>query len=208
MIAMSSPPDSPREVLARLCAERGEDFAGLSRLIGRNAAYIQQFIRRGTPRRLPERERAILARHFGIPEQWLGAAGASPPRDALFAPAAIEGAEGDDVRLGFPRAWLDELGSDPACLRLALVDGEAMAPTLQGGDSLLVDLGDAAGRLRDGLYLLDMDGTKQVRRLTLHPIRRMVTVQADNPAHADWPGLDPDELKIVGRVVWTGRRLR
>ncbi|HEV8407855.1 MAG TPA: peptidase S24, partial [Sphingomicrobium sp.] len=35
----------PRLVLERLCAERGEDFAGLSRMLGRNAAYIQQFVR-------------------------------------------------------------------------------------------------------------------------------------------------------------------
>ena len=41
-----------RTVLARLIEERGEDYAGLSRLIGRNAAYIQQFIKRGSPRRL------------------------------------------------------------------------------------------------------------------------------------------------------------
>ena len=42
----------PRNVLERLCAERGEDFAGLSRMLGRNSAYIQQFVRRGVPKRL------------------------------------------------------------------------------------------------------------------------------------------------------------
>src|SRR5689334_15101577 len=42
----------PRLTLERLCAERGEDFAGLSRMLGRNPAYIQQFVRRGVPKRL------------------------------------------------------------------------------------------------------------------------------------------------------------
>ena len=44
-----------RAALARLIEERGEDYAGLSRLIGRNPAYIQQFIKRGSPRRLAAR---------------------------------------------------------------------------------------------------------------------------------------------------------
>ena len=59
-------PNDPRKVLERLCAERGEDFAGLSRLIGKNPAYIQQFIRRGTPPRLGDDERGKLARYSGV----------------------------------------------------------------------------------------------------------------------------------------------
>ena len=59
-----------RQVLERLCHERGQDYASLSRLIGRNSAYIQQFIRRGTPRRLPEAiggglDGVLQMRHLG-----------------------------------------------------------------------------------------------------------------------------------------------
>ena len=54
-----------RTELERLCAERGEDFAGLSRMLGRNPAYIQQFVRRGVPKRLKESDRRTLARYFG-----------------------------------------------------------------------------------------------------------------------------------------------
>ena len=70
----------PRVVLERLCAERGEDFAGLSRMLGRNAAYIQQFVRRGVPKRLKEEERRKLARYFSISEALLGGP-AEEPRD-------------------------------------------------------------------------------------------------------------------------------
>ena len=65
--------NDPRQVLQRLCAERGEDFAGLSRMLGRNPAYIQQYVRRGVPRRLGEDERRKLARYFAVPETLLGA---------------------------------------------------------------------------------------------------------------------------------------
>ena len=53
--------------------ERGFDYATLSRLIGRNDAYVQQFIKRGTPRRLPEDERLRLAMALDIDERELGA---------------------------------------------------------------------------------------------------------------------------------------
>src|SRR6476660_8193038 len=64
--------NDPRLVLERLCTERGEDFAGLSRMLGRNPAYIQQFVRRGVPKRLGEEERRKLARYFSISESVLG----------------------------------------------------------------------------------------------------------------------------------------
>ena len=69
---------SPRETLERLCAERGEDFAGLSRMLGRNSAYIQQYVRRGVPKRLGEDERRKLARYFGVAEALLGGPPMSP----------------------------------------------------------------------------------------------------------------------------------
>ena len=61
-------PEDPRRALERLCVERGEDFSALSRLLGKNSAYIQQYLRRGTPKRLKEEERRILSRYFGVPE--------------------------------------------------------------------------------------------------------------------------------------------
>src|SRR3954451_23366629 len=76
--------NDPRLVLQRLCAERGEDFAGLSRMLGRNTAYIQQFVRRGVPRRLGEEERRKLARYFAIPEALLGG-----PANETYAPSAL-----------------------------------------------------------------------------------------------------------------------
>src|SRR5439155_9307732 len=73
--------NDPRHVLERLCAERGEDFAGLSRMLGRNPAYIQQYVRRGVPRRLKEDERRKLARYFAISEALLG----GPAEEAIAA---------------------------------------------------------------------------------------------------------------------------
>jgi hypothetical protein len=211
----------PRLVLERLCAERGEDFAGLSRMLGRNPAYIQQFVRRGVPRRLGEEERRKLARYFAIPEAMLG--GPPDEREAAVngllsvkrhptavsaGPGAIPGQELGKPCFAFDERWLKTLTpSSPANLSIVRVEGDSMAPTLNAGDDILVDLGDAAERLRDGIYVLRIDEALVVKRLALNPLGGRVTVQSDNPAYSDWPDCRLDEINCIGRVIWSGRRI-
>jgi phage repressor protein C with HTH and peptisase S24 domain len=210
----------PRSVLERLCSERGEDFAGLSRMLGRNPAYIQQFVRRGVPKRLKEEERRKLARYFSISESLLGgpeesesgAAGLVPivrsPVRASAGPGAVVGEETGKPYFAFDERWLKMLtGSPPSKLSIIRVEGDSMSPTLNPGDDILVDLADSSGRLRDGIYVLRVDDALVVKRIALHPVRRRVTVQSDNPAYPDWPDCDLASINCIGRVIWTGRRL-
>ncbi|WP_019832177.1 S24 family peptidase [Sphingomonas sp. PR090111-T3T-6A] len=209
--------DDPRAVLERLIHERGEDCASLSRLIGRNPSYVQQFIKRGSPRRLAEEDRRRLARYFGVPETWLGASVAAPrPAVTLVtvpvfdtAASAGPGAVGEDrlsaAGIGFSEAWLRQLrprgGRDG--LSLIRVTGESMLPTLNDGDEILVDERDAGERLRDGVYVLRVDGALMVKRLMRDGDG--FAVRSDNPeaGPVDLAG----EVEVIGRVLWTGRRL-
>ncbi|HYI64030.1 MAG TPA: S24 family peptidase [Allosphingosinicella sp.] len=207
-----------RAALERLIAERGEDFAGLSRLIGRNPAYIQQYIRRGTPRRLAEADRRLLARYFGVDEALLGGPEAAPGRGLLPVPrldvgaSAGAGAFGEDERadaqIAFDPAWLRRIARGaPDQLSIIRVAGDSMAPTLADGDDILVDRGDGAARLRDGIYVLRIDDALVVKRVAVNPAARTLSVQSDNPAYPGWPDCDPGAVDIVGRVVWAGRRI-
>jgi phage repressor protein C with HTH and peptisase S24 domain len=209
----------PRIVLERLCAERGEDFAGLSRMLGRNAAYIQQYVRRGVPRRLKEDERRKLARYFSVSETVLGGPADLPGREGLVAvnrtavrasagPGAIVSEESGRPYFAFDERWLKALTGSPSDkLSIIRVEGDSMAPTLNPGDDILVDLADREERLRDGVYVLRIDDTLVVKRIALHPIGGRVTVQSDNPAYPDWPDCDLASLNCIGRVIWAGRKL-
>ncbi len=210
----------PRLVLERLCLERGEDFAGLSRMLGRNPAYIQQFIRRGVPKRLKEEERRRLARYFSIPETLLGgppeseqAAGGlvsveRHPVNVSAGPGAVVTQELGKPYFAFDERWLKALtASRPAKLSIVRVEGDSMAPTLSAGDDILVDLGDAGERLRDGIYVLRIDDALVVKRLALNPTGRRITVKSDNPAYPNWPDCSLEEMKPIGRVIWAGRRV-
>ena len=209
----------PRIVLERLCAERGEDFAGLSRMLGRNAAYIQQYVRRGVPRRLKEEERRKLARYFAVSEAMLGGPPDLADRDGLVAvnrtavrasagPGAIVSEESGQPYFAFDERWLKALtASPPDKLSIIRVEGDSMAPTLNPGDDILVDLADREERLRDGVYVLRIDDALVVKRIALHPIGGRATVQSDNPAYPDWPDCDLGSLNCIGRVIWAGRKL-
>lgn len=212
--------NDPRAVLERLCAERGEDFAGLSRMLGRNAAYIQQFVRRGVPKRLREPERRKLARYFNIPQTLLG----GPPEEEAVSnglvsvqrhpvsvsagPGAIPAEEAGKPYFAFDERWLKAItASSPERLSIVRVQGDSMSPTLNEGDDILVDLGDSAERLRDGIYVLRAEEALVVKRLALNPMGRRVTVQSDNPAYPDWPDCTLEQVQPIGRVIWSGRRV-
>lgn len=208
-----------RAALAQLIEERGEDYAGLSRLIGRNPAYIQQFIKRGSPRRLSEDDRRLLARYFGVDESELAGNSASePPKLMVSVPRLDVGAsagfgahaeaEAAVGHIGFDARWLRHLcRAAPSDLSLIGVQGDSMSPTLSDGDDILVDQSDRAERLRDGIYVLRRDDALSVKRLAINPSTRRITIKSDNPAYQDWPDCELSTLNIIGRVVWSGRKI-
>ena len=221
----------PRAALEALVRERGEDYASLSRLIGRNSAYIQQFIKRGTPQKLDEEDRRTLAAYLRVPEAVLGgpaeavvralpaeASGARRAADLVMVPqldvgasagpGALAGDERPHARLAFQAGWLRELaGGSFAGLSIIRVAGDSMMPTLAHGDDILVDRGDAGERLRDGIYVLRVEDALIVKRLAMNPAGRRFTIRSDNKDYPDWMDCDPASIEVIGRVIWAGRRL-
>lgn len=60
--------DKVREFLRSKLEERGLKMAAVSRDLGRNPTYIQQFLTKGSPRDLPENDRRKLAKILDVPE--------------------------------------------------------------------------------------------------------------------------------------------
>lgn len=212
--------DEPRTVLARLIRERREDFAALSRMLGRNQAYIQQYIKRGVPRRLSQRDRQMLARYFGIDEVLLGGLpGTSGRGDGLILVPRLEvGAaaghgvvnelETPQACIGFEPFLLRQITSAPAeMLSIIQVRGDSMSPTLSDGEDIMVDRSPSAVRLSDGVYVLRRDDLLSVKRIAVHPGTRQLTISSDNSAYPTWHGCEPAVVDVVGRVIWAARRI-
>ena len=247
-----------RDRLDDLIRRSGEDYASLSRRLGRNPAYIQQYIKRGVPRRLNEVDRRTLARYFNVPESFLGAPEPSDPpapagqadraaalgllREARVIPAKAAvaaanepppGSEAAPPADGFllvpfldnrpePRAGSEAAGA--RCLAFALatarqmaagrlsalralrIDSDSMLPTLAAGDEVLIDCDDGQ-RLRDGIFVIRSEGALLVKRLSVHPVTKRLSVISDNPAYPSFADCDPGLVQVIGRVVWVSRRL-
>ncbi len=211
----------PRMHLLELSGQRGVSLAQLSALIGRNSSYLQQFVRKGSPRKLEETDRRTLARFFGVDESQLGApeensrnpSGKLPRGDwvdvsrlALGASAGPGVLAGEEQAIGafrFAARWLRAQGLDPAMLSAIAVAGDSMEPTLRDGDEILVDRTPRG--LRDGIHVVRVDDAVLVKRLdTGRP--GAIALVSDNPAYRPLE-LAPGDIEVIGRVVWKSGRL-
>jgi len=208
----------PRAQLLRLSAERGTSLSALSALLGRNSSYLQQFVRKGSPRKLEEGDRRTLARFFGVNEAILGGAEEissvlpqradwfDVPRLALGAsagPGAVALGEEAIGAFRFSARWLRGQGLDPAMLSAIAVTGDSMEPTLRDGDEILVDRTPRPPR--DGIHVVRLDDSLLVKRLdTGRP--GQVVLLSDNAAYRPIE-VAAGEVHLVGRVVWKSGRL-
>ncbi len=217
---------NPRERLLELARVQGVSLASLSEMIGRNPTYLQQFIRKGSPRKLEEQDRRTLAGFFGVGEDELSgsdsaaeeksyaprprlpldAAWIDVPRLALAAsagPGATVAEEEPFDAFRFSRRWLREQGLDGSMLSAIAVEGDSMEPLLRAGDEVLVDRRQQP--FRDGIHVVRMGETLLVKRVAAQGGGRF-SLLSQNLAYPPQE-VRGDEIEIIGRVIWKSGRI-
>ncbi len=208
----------PREKLTQAAKERGSSLAALSRMIGRNATYLQQYITKGSPRKLEEEDRRKLAQFLAIEEAELGG-----PQDKSYAPnrksdwidvprldvdvsagpGAVTAQEVPFDAFRFSRKWLAEQGLDGAQLSAIRVVGDSMEPLLREGDEVLVDRRDQP--FRDGVHVVRLDDSLLVKRVANQGAGRF-SLLSQNLAYPPIQ-VSAEEFEVIGRVVWKSGRV-
>lgn len=205
-----------RDRLTALARERGVSLAALSRMLERNASYLQQYITKGSPKKLEEEDRRKLARFFEIDESALGAPEdisyvptgewADIPRRAVevsAGPGALADADAPFDAFRFSRRWLREQGFEPGRLSALRVTGDSMEPLLRDGDEVLVD--ERPRPFRDGIHVVRRDDRLLVKRVAAQGQGRY-SLLSQNLAYPP-VAVEGDELEVIGRVVWKSGRL-
>lgn len=216
--------------LQDMVRDRRTSLAALSRLIGRNPAYLQQFVSRGSPRHLDEPDLRKIAQFLGVStrvietrryaeSEFEASAGRRDtlatqaqadwidvPRLALGAsagPGALAAEEISYDSFRFSRRWLREQGLEAARLSAIMVTGDSMEPLLRDGDEILVDC--APQPFRDGIHVVRLGDTLMVKRVAAQGAGRFALL-SQNLAY---PPVEfaAGEIEIVGRVVWKGGRI-
>ena len=200
----------PREALDGLISERGETYASISRLLGRNSAYIQQFIKRGSPARLDQSDIALLALHFDVPVEMLGGKEGPTVGQRSIVKVPLLNGTGNDSRSQWrlvDAAWLGRLCDQPSSVAILPIVGEAMEPTLCNGDEVMISRVRFQESVREGLYAIRGSSEIFVRRIAIDPTKNRLTVLTDHPAYPSWQGIQRKGVDIVGRVIWIGARV-
>ncbi|MBX7482542.1 S24 family peptidase [Qipengyuania qiaonensis] len=198
-------------------AEAGRtSLASLSAMLGRNPSYLQQFVRKGSPRKLEEADRRRLAEFFGVSEVELGA---DPdhatsresddfvivprlPLDASAGPGTFSAEEISFDSFRFSRRWLREMGLDGADLSAIRVEGDSMEPLLRSGDEIFVDRNKRGG---EGVFVVRIGDALHVKQVHASAPGRIKLV-SENDAYAPIE-LAREDVEVIGRVVWKGGRV-
>lgn len=117
--------------------------------------------------------------------------------------------EGDQGVISFSRDLIENELRTPADALLAMVaEGNSMEPDFRGGDQILVDTRRKSLAQPGAFCLWDGDG---------HVIKFLEKVPGSDPAAVRVISLNPiyepherlvDEINLIGRVVWFGRRVQ
>ncbi len=207
-----------RARLADLAKERGVSLAALSRMLSRNPTYLQQYITKGSPRKLEEEDRRILAEFLGVAESKLGGPQENSyarreQKDWVEVPRLDIGASAGPGALGaeekvfdafrFSRRWLAEQGLDGKSLSAIRVVGDSMEPLLREGDEVLVDCRQQP--FRDGVHVVRLDELLLVKRVASKGGGRY-SLLSQNLAY---PPIDvgAEDFEVIGRVVWKSGRV-
>lgn len=154
------------DAVRQLIVDKAPQYGGLSALskaVGRNHAYFQQFVKRGIPLRLPEGVRGKLSRLIGVPEdalrgQDMATREPSPPpapRNARIAtsvelgrgstvPLMGQGKAGHNGSFVFNGQRIADILAPPSLARVqgayaVYVIGDCMSPRYEAGEVVFVD---------------------------------------------------------------------
>ena len=226
---------SGRRRLLRLLSAKGSTLQAASIAMGRNDAYLQQFVHRGTPKILAEDDREILAGHLGCRPELLkhgrsyrlSTHARQPlPSGAYAAPRGYSVVPEADVRVeagveawnGVLRetgeGWLfadsfirHRLRADPGDLWMIEADADSMAPMLSTGDHFMIDVSRTVPA-PPGIFVI-WDGVALVAKRVEHVPHSEPTRLVLKPVNPEYRSHEraAEEVSVAGRAVWVSKRL-
>jgi transcriptional regulator with XRE-family HTH domain len=220
--------DRTRKIIEARRIERNLDYKELSAALGKNHAYVQQYIKRGIPTELRPKDLQKLAELLDLEEELLG----DEPHRKHVVPV-VENIDEIDVTAGLgggglsiienttangitfhkeavrdvwrlPEWMLSRFNARPQHIKAFPSQGDSMLPTINDGDVVFIDTRHRVPSPPGVYALADEFGGVVIKRLEVisRPGDEMITVQisSDNPRHSTRT-LTLDEIQIIGRYI-------
>jgi len=200
--------DQIRVHIDNLIKEKGKNYRSLSLAIGKNEAYLHQYINKGSPMRLPEEQRRKLAKLLDVSEQELTDINLPKTFSDLTGKTKTQliemiSALSSNTSIGFlslPDTEYSNITQISANLvKMLRVEGDSMSPTLKDGDYVLADF-SFHKFLSDGLYIILVADRLIVRRLQKLSSSECLLI-SDNPSYKPIT-LPLKKVTIIGKVIF------
>lgn len=116
----------------------------------------------------------------------------------------VKSLQRDKPDFPFDRNYLLSITQRPHTeLAAAIVEDDAMSPTLRIGDALLIE--PCVKAERPGIYASMRDGRLMVRRVMEGLDDDTISVVTDNDNYPDFDDVEASRFPVSGRVIWIGR---
>jgi SOS-response transcriptional repressor LexA len=105
--------------------------------------------------------------------------------------------------LSIPGELITGTGLDPKQSAVIFVDGDSMAPTIDDGDRVLVDLREFQHPVKNGVYVIRIDDAVYIKRLNWDIAKGVYNIISDN---GQYPTFEINHnngrnFKIIGKVA-------
>lgn len=207
-----------------------EGVAKVAEILDCSESYVRQLT--GGHRNIGTKKAREIERRFGRPENWLDTM-SEPTKpttakvvsisgdDFAFVPMVesfYHGGNGDGLEhpgdptflksLSFRTDWLEYMGLDANQLKVAMVHGKSMEPTLGEADVILVDKRESdISKIENGaIYALVFNKKPLVKRVYIQETGNVKLVSDNKRGFDDinYSEEEAKEIEFIGRVVWRG----
>ena len=223
--------DPLRLKLKDLLRRKGLTLAAASTALGRNKAYLQQYVERGSPAVLGYRDGEALGemlgcdpnelRHETLPGRKPHGRKRPTRPVANVSEVTVEAAAGagafepefekETARWGWPANMIrHEGGAAPENLRIIRVRGDSMVPEMKEGDRIVVDVSRKQPATGETFVLWDGNGIVVKKVDTASPgedgEEPRIRLISENPDYPPYSCL-ADDVHVLGKVLWVVRRV-
>lgn len=105
----------------------------------------------------------------------------------------------------FRKIWVRRVSPSPKGLFLMRVEGSSMFPTIQDGDTVMIDT-NRIDIIEGNIYSIRYDSTVMIKRLMFRPGNK-IKVISDNRTEYDSYEVDQKDLNILGQIIFFSRIL-
>lgn len=229
--------DDVRKKIDKLIKEKKIPLAQISLSIGKNIAYIQQYIKKGSPVRLPEEQRKKLALILGVDEQELTDMPVSSPIPAHLLGVSEAADKIASMFIKKDEVIIEMIDATACCgdgienlpekvcghWKLPITEFKSITTGNPDNIKMLRIQGDSMQpTINEGDWVwvdtsnnfVGSDGMYLIRLATGLAVKRLqsglsnIVIKSDNPTYSDITA-DIGEINIIGKVVYilNGRRV-